>query len=235
MSNTTSNIMSCRGLLPWGLALLVLCPATSWAGKITEPKTGVSFPETRRWGSHRQIAVGIAMKKKFMFKVYAGCLYIEQEPGRRELLELAKAKGLYAGGKINTKKLLQEEYLFDWLISSDLAMTIDLTFVRSFGYSNFKEKYHQRLGLFLKDKKLIERFLTQPSGDITAYGHLTFNLMPGGKVTLQYMGKTFKPITSRSLKRAVLSTFLSSRSSEDQIRTGLVGKIDRLLKVPARP
>ena len=197
--------------------------------RIIEPNTGVSFNSTRQWGSYRQVAVGLAVKKKVFFKVYAACFYIDKKGGSRELLRLARRSDAYRNGKLDKQTLLERDRLYDWLIDSDLAMTIDLTFVRSFGYERFREKYKERLGLYLDDHKLIDRFLRLPSAEIQAFGHLTFNLLPEGQVVLQYMGKTFQPIRSRPLKRAVLGTFFGRRSSQDRIRRGLVNDIDRLL------
>jgi hypothetical protein len=203
------------------------------AAKIKEPETGVLFPTTRSWGRHKMRAVGAAVREKFGFDVSAGCFYIDAKLGKEKLLAFLgsdQGQGVYAGGKLDKKKLLGNAAFFRWLIRSDLPMSIDMTFVRDVGEDKVKNGYRKGLDKTLKDKAVRDRFVAQIKGEIKEYKHITLNFLPGGKVILQYMGKTHKAIVSKPLARALLSIYFGARPINNEIKRNLVGRIDGLLK-----
>jgi len=216
------------------LALLgLLLTAEAAAAKIKEPETGVLFPTARIWGRYKMRAVGVAVREKFGFDVYAGCLYIDAALGREKLkafLGSSEGKGAYAGGALDQKKLLRNAAFFRWLIRSDLPMSIDMTFVRDVGEDKVKNGYREGLDKTLKDKAVRDRFVGQIKGEIKEYKHITLNFLPGGKVILQYMGKTHKAIVSKPLAQALLSIYFGKRPINDEIKRNLVGRIGGLLR-----
>jgi hypothetical protein len=213
------------------LALLVA--GSAFAGQIKEPETGVAFPATRSWGRYKMRAVGVTVREKFSFDVYAGCFYIDAKLGREKLLAFVKsdkARGAYAGGRLDKKKLQGNAAFYRWLIHADLPASIDMTFVRDVDEDKIKDGYREGLDKTLKDKAVRDRFIAQIKGEMKEYKHITLNFLPGGKVILQYMGKTHKPIVSKPLARALLSIYFGPKPINGEIKRNLVGRIDALLK-----
>jgi len=221
-------------LLPIPLLILLsygtVAPRPAAAAEIKEPETGVAFPVNRRWGKYRMIAVGVAVKEKFAFDVYAACLYLDRQRGKRALqrfLGTPQGQALAPGGKLDKAKLMASRQFYRWLIGANLPLTIDSTFVRDAPLERLKARFSARLAPFIKDRAVLRRFIALPHTAMKKYRHMTLNIMPGGRVIVQYMGKTHPAIVSRPLARALLSAYFSPRS---EIKQGLVSRIDRLLQ-----
>lgn len=203
------------------------------AGEVKESETGVSFPETRRWGTFDMMCVGTGVREKWMVDVYAAALYIEGKSGKEALtnfLSSEKAKGAYQNGKLDVESLSKNEDFFNWLINSDLPITIDLTFVRDVELNKVKDANREALEPHLKGSPVLEQFLSLAQSDMKKFKHVTLNLMPKGTVVFQYMGTTHKPIVSPELKRALLHTYVGKNPISKSLKRNLVKRIDQLLK-----
>jgi hypothetical protein len=216
------------------LALLTFCdPRAGLAEEVKEPHSGVGFPAIRSWGSYKLRCVGTALRKKFGFKVYAGCLYVDTTLGKEKLekfLASPAAGGALAGGKLDVQKLLGNERFYAWLVASDLPISVDMTFVRDVSAEKIRETYKEGLSVNLRDGKVMDRFLAQADRDLKKWDHLTLNLMPGGRVTLQMVQKTSPVIESPALARALLAIYFGHKPISDEIKRSLVERIDLLLR-----
>jgi hypothetical protein len=214
-------------------ALFLSIPAAAMAGgEIKEPDSGIGFPVERSWGSYRMTCVGTGLRRKYGFKVYAACFYIDHKLGKQKLLEFLSSKGreAYAGGKLDVDKLLSNRDFFNWLVSADLPVSVDMTFLRSAPAEKIRETYKEGLSLYLKDDGLLSKFVAQFEGELQKFQHLTLNVMPGGRVTLQIANKTNPPLVSKPLARALLSIYFGAKPISDAIKHGLVRHIDTLLR-----
>ncbi|MCC6751417.1 MAG: chalcone isomerase family protein [Deltaproteobacteria bacterium] len=213
------------------VAMLLVVAGPAWAaGEIREPETNVAFPAERRFGPHRMRCVGTAVREKFGFDVYAACLYVDAAKGKAKLLEYLKSKepGAYAGGKVNVSQLQGSEQFFRWLIASDLAIAVDMTFVREVAMEKIKAQWVEGLAHYLQDAALRDKFVGPLSGDVKKYEHLTLTFFPGGKVQLQQAGRTYPAIVSQPLARALLSIWLGHKPVTAKIKRDLVKLVDTL-------
>lgn len=202
------------------------------AATVKERESGVTFPKMRKWDKYNMIALGTALREKLFIDVYAGCLYVDKESGKKSFLEFLnspQAKGAYANGKLNKRALFSNQAFYDWLINSDLPITIDMTFLRDVGVDKVKETYKEGLLKYMQPSPLVDRFVQMPKVDIKEWKHISLNMLPGGKVVFQYMDTTHPPIISKPLARALLSIYFGNKPINEKVKQGLVKYIDWLL------
>lgn len=207
-------------------------PAAS-AKEIKEPSSGVAFPVVRKWGKYKMKCLGTALREKFSFDVYAGCFYVDIEEGKKKLeafLATPEADGALKDGKLDKQKLLKNEKFYQWLINADLPISIDMTFVRDVPADKIRETYREGLILYMKDMKVMSKFVNLSQGELKKWDHLTLNIFPGGRVVFQFAGKTHPPIDSTDLAKGLLSIYFGKKPISDEIKQSLVKHIDWLLK-----
>ena len=216
-----------------GMMLMTAVPTVALAKHIKEPSTGVGFDPIRKWGKFKMHCIGTCLREKGPFNVYAGCFYVDLAQGKTKLLEFLAtpaAGGAYKDGKLDRAKLLKNEAFYSWLIKADLPTSIDMTFVRDVSGDKIKGAYREGLTKFMKDKGVMNKFLAQTSEGIQKWQHLTLNTFPGGKVVLQYAGKTKKAIVSKDLAQGLLSIYFGKPPLNQSIKRSLVKNIQLLLK-----
>jgi hypothetical protein len=226
---------------PGWMSLLVFCCTTALGsagpaaatGEIKEPSSRVGFPLDRTWGSHQMRCIGTALRKKLGFKVYAACLYVDRKLGKEKLLKLlssGRVGDAYQNGKLDVEKLVGQQSFYHWLITSDLPISVDMSFIRDVPLDKIKETYREGISRTLKDEPLMQRFLSLLDRDLKRFQHVILNLMPSGRVILQYGDKTNPPIASRPLAQALLGIYFGGRPISDEIKRSLVQHVDWLLE-----
>jgi hypothetical protein len=219
----------CGGLA----ALVLLLAAPVQAERVKESETGVTFPLERRWGDYEMTCIGTGVREKFTLDVYGACFYVDQKRGSeafRAFLASPAAGGAYANGRLDKKKLLGSQPFYDWLVTADLPVSIHMTFVRNVSASKIRGQFRKSLLNSMKPTPALERFLALTNEDMKKWGHIIINVLPGGRVVLQYQRKTFEPIASRELARAILKIYFGRKRISGQLKRGLVRDVDRLLK-----
>ncbi len=213
--------------------MLTAQPAMVQAGQIKEPSTGVSFNTVRKWGKYKMKCIGICLREKFSFDVYAGCFYMDKALGKKKLLEFLAtpaAAGAYKDGKLDRGKLLKNKAFYTWLIKADLPAAIDTTFVRDVPGEKLRTTWKEGLARTMKDKAAMKKFIGLTQGEIKKFQHMTINVFPGGKVIYQFAGKTSKAIVSKDLARGLLSIYFGKKPISQKVKRSLVKNIHLLLK-----
>jgi len=194
----------------------------------------VVFDETRRWGQREMTCIGTGVRKRLVFDVYAACLYVDREQGKRGLLEFLRSSAAaeaYVDGQLDTRKLLSNQRFFDWLIQADLPLTIDMTFVRDVTAEQIRQEVRRGFLRYMQPNAAMEQLLGVPAdSDVKKWQHMTVMIMPGGRITLQLTGRTYPPVVDRELARAVLSIYFDREPMVREVtKLGLVRNVDRLL------
>jgi hypothetical protein len=182
----------CHATLPVMLALSGLDTAAI-AGELA----GATLPDTLKPGDTTLKLNGLGLRKKAMFKVYVGGLYLESP---------SKDAGA--------------------ILATDQARAIRMHFLRDLTKAQLVEAFQEGFEANAKDKtgqraafdKLLELVPNVKEGDT-----LTFAYLPGKGTALQVGNTELGSFAGKGLGDAVFSIFLGPKPPTEDLKKGMLG------------
>jgi len=182
----------CRAALPVILAALIL-DTTVLAGELA----GATLPDTLKFGEMTLKLNGLGLRKKAMFKVYVGGLYLE-----------SPSKDAGAILATDQAKAIRMHFLRD-LTKAQLVEALQVGFE-----ANAKDKTGQKAAF----DKMLALIPDVKEGDT-----LTFAYLPGPGTTLQVGNKELGVFAGKGFSDAVFSIFLGPKPPSEDLRKGMLG------------
>jgi chalcone isomerase-like protein len=203
-------------------ALLILCLfvfSAFCAADVAEPKTNVSFPETRDAGGKSLMLSGVGLRTKMMFKVYAGALYLD--PSVKTDLAPYKAQAAKPS-----------QALYDAICSGPFSRMFVLHFVRDVDKGKITESFEEGLRKSIntggKDAADVKAFLSASGADMKEGQEMSI-LIVADEITVTTPSGTATPIHNASLAKAICAIWLGKDPISDDLKQGMVSRLPSLL------
>ena len=181
------------------LAAVLVVSAVSTPGThaLVGELSGATLPDTLKTGEKTLKLNGLGLRKKAMFKVYVGGLYLESP---------SKDAGA--------------------ILTSDQAKAIRLHFLRDLTKGQPVEAFQEGFEANAKDKAAqkpaFDKMLALVP-DVKEGSTLTFTYMPGKGTTLQVGSKELGVFDGKGFADAVFSIWLGSKPPSEELRKGMLG------------
>ncbi|MGH9364058.1 MAG: chalcone isomerase family protein [Thermoanaerobaculia bacterium] len=182
----------CRAAVPIILAVSVLDSA-ALAGELA----GATLPDTIKTGEVTLKLNGLGLRKKAMFKVYVGGLYLESP---------SKDAGA--------------------ILATDQARAIRMHFLRDLTKTQLVEAFQEGFDSNAKDKtgqKTAFDKLLALVPDVKEGDTLTFTYVPGKGTALQAGNKELGVFEGKGLGEAVFSIWLGPKPPSEDLKKGMLG------------
>lgn len=202
---------------------------TARAETIAEPSSGVQFDTTKTADGKSFTLVGVGLRKKFVVKVYAMALYVENVEGKRAFPSLATK----AGGR-EKEKLTQGDRAQSFLIWGQFGKLAVLHFVRDVSAGQVRSAFEDGLAEELSDKasgdvrEAAQGFLKMLDRDVKNGDELTLRSSPDGKLEVNLGGQAKGAVQNSKLVRALWGVWLGSKPISKELRADLVSRIAQL-------
>lgn len=209
-----------------GVSLLCVGGAAR-AEDVVEPSTGFSFPAAR--GGMALIGTGV--RKKFVVKVYAMALYVDDAEARRAFPALVSR----AGGR-DRAKLLDSDHAQAFVVWGAFPKLGILHFVRDVEAEKIRDAYKDSLEEELSDKappemkRAAEGFLAAFNVDLKSGQEIQIHTGVDGKIDITVAGQKRELPANPKLARAVWNIWLGAHPISSDMRKSLVDRIDQLGK-----
>ena len=182
-----------------GLAiLLVVSPAsTLGTGARAGELSGVTLPDTLKAGEKTLKLNGLGLRKKAVFKVYVGGLYLESP---------SKAAGA--------------------ILAADQAKAIRMHFLRDLTKAQLVEAFQEGFEANVKDrapqKAAFDRMLALVP-DVKEGSTMTFAYVPGKGTTLSVGSKELGVFQGKGFAEAVFAIWLGPKPPSEDLKKGMLG------------
>jgi hypothetical protein len=213
------------------LALPLGAPKVAVAEKVAEPSSGVQFDAQKSWDGKAFTLVGTGIRKKFIVKVYAMGLYVENVDGKRAFSSLATK----AGGS-DQAKLTEGDRAQSFLIWGSFGKVGVMHFVRDVGAGKIHDAFAEDLSDELSDKAApdvrdaTQAFLKLFDKDLKNGDDIVLRTSPDGKIDVSIGGQEKGSVQNIKLMRALWSTWLGGHPISKDLRASLVNRISELGK-----
>jgi len=197
------------------VAVLVLCvfaPVAPAQDEVEEPSTDRKFPKTVTFesggGNYSLTVTGLAVRKKFMFKVYGMAHYMD-----------------VAGFE-------NKEAVFEAAKSDERAKQITMVFVRDVEAKKIQDAYREGIKKNATDeefeeiKDLVERFAGFYTKDIAKGDRYVIRWLPGGVVESLNHGAPNETITDATFASVLWQIWLGKDSIVDRDRLVEMAVVD---------
>ena len=178
-------------------ALAVSPVSTLGTVAVAAELSGVTLPDTLKVGEKTLKLNGLGLRKKAMFKVYVGGLYLE-----------SPSKDARA------------------ILASDQAKAIRLHFLRDLTKAQLVEAFQEGFAANAKDtvaqKATFDKMLALVP-DVKTGSTLTFIYLPGKGTTLQVADKELGVFEGKGFADAVFSIWLGAKPPSEDLRKGMLG------------
>jgi hypothetical protein len=158
---------------------------------------GVTLADTVKAGGKTLLLNGVGLRKKAMFKVYVGGLYLESP---------SKDAGA--------------------ILSSDQAKAIRLHFLRDLKKGQLVEAFQEGFDANAKDKAAQKATFDKMLAlvpDVKEGSTMTFTYVPGKGTTLQVADKELGAFEGKGFADAVFSIWLGPKPPSEDLRKGMLG------------
>jgi hypothetical protein len=158
---------------------------------------GVTLADTLKAGDKTLKLNGLGLRKKSVFKVYVGGLYLESP---------SKDAGA--------------------ILASDQAKAIQLNFLRDLTKAQLVEAFQEGFDANAKDKAAQKAAFDKMLAlvpDVKEGSTLTFSYVPGKGTTLQVAGKELGVFEGKGFADAVFSIWLGAKPPSDDLKKGMLG------------
>jgi hypothetical protein len=158
---------------------------------------GVTLTDTLKAGDKTLKLNGLGLRKKALFKVYVGGLYLETP---------SKDAGA--------------------ILTSDQAKAIRLHFLRDLTKAQLVEAFREGFEANAKDKaaqKAIFDKMLALVPDVKEASTLTFTYLPGRGTTLQVGGKDLGVFEGKGFADAIFSIWLGATPPSEDLKKGMLG------------
>ncbi len=192
MSNHSRTALFRTGLA--GLALSLSLAGSAGAGELS----GVKMPDTLAIGGKDLKLNGMGLRKKSIFKVYVGGLYLE-----------APSKDAAA------------------ILASDAPRAMRMQFVRSVDKGKLSEAYREGFEANAKEKAAsqkasVDKFLAAVA-DVKDGDVVTFSYVPGTGTTVKQGDKDLVAIEGKDFGEVLFSLWLGPKPPTEDLKKGLLG------------
>jgi hypothetical protein len=213
------------------LAVCTSLVAPAFADKVKEPATGVELDAQKTDGGKTYTLVGLGVRKKFGFKVYAMGLYVENVDGKRAFPSLATK----AGGT-DKAKLTSGDRAQSFIVWGGFGKLAIMHFVRDVGADKVREAFESGLSEELSDKaspdlrEATQNFLKLVDRDLKSGDEIEIKTNNEGRLELSIGGQAKGGVTNAKLARAIWNVWLGSKPVTADLKADLVNRIDELGK-----
>lgn len=183
--------------LSWAVAVVMWAGSTFHTAALAGPLEGVTLADTVKAGGKTLLLNGVGLRKKAMFKVYVGGLYLESP---------SKDAGA--------------------ILSSDQAKAIRLHFLRDLKKGQLVEAFQEGFDANAKDKAAQKAAFDKMLAlvpDVKEGSTLTFAYVPGKGTTLQVADKELGAFEGKGFADAVFSIWLGPKPPSEDLRKGMLG------------
>jgi Chalcone isomerase-like len=191
MKSSVAKTLSCA------IVVVILAASTLHTAALGAQLEGATLADTLKAGEKTLKLNGLGLRKKAMFKVYVGGLYLESP---------SKDAGA--------------------ILASDQAKAIRLHFLRDLSKAQLVEAFQEGFESNAKDKAAqkaaFDRMLALVP-DVKAGSTLTFTYVPGRGTTLQVGDKELGAFEGKGFADAVFSIWLGSKPPTEDLRKGMLG------------
>lgn len=212
------------------VAVAMACMALSPSSSIVEPKTGQSFSELIPLPHDPSVMIrcmGVGVRTKAIFKVYAAALYVDEKSLHERLAQQYKLASVTA--------LQESQDVYSEIIDAPFSRAVLMKFVRDVDKERMRETYAEGLAKTLGPiaaspaKDDVNRFLAMfdediPSGETMAlYG-------TGETLTVFVRGREKGTIKNAKLASAVFSIWLGPNPISADLKKALFSKAEWAVK-----
>ncbi len=230
-SRSAANLFLSAFASSIAFVVLLGLAAPASAEDIAEPATGHRFATSLTYHGKPYTLVGVALRKKFIIKVYAMGLYVEQAAGHQAFPSLVEK----AGGRDRAKLLSGDraQTFVSWGHFGKLGV---LHFVRDVDKDKIQEAYREGLKGALSDKapadlsRDAQAFVALFDKDMKDGQEIRIHTEESGKITLEIAEKSKEGPQNPLLCRALWDIWLGQKTLSKDMQRGLVDRIDELAK-----
>src|SRR5882672_11068226 len=190
-SDTKGRTHSCAAVL------VTVAASTLDTAALAGELEGVTLADTLKAGDKTLKLNGLGLRKKAMFKVYVGGLYLESP---------SKDAGA--------------------ILASDQAKAIRLHFLRDLTKGQLVEAFQEGFDANAKDKAAQKAAFDKMLAlvpDVKTGSTLTFTYLPGKGTTLQVADKDLGAFEGKGFADAVFSIWLGPKPPSEDIKKGMLG------------
>ena len=191
MKSSVARTLSCAAVL------VMLAASALHTAALAAQLEGATLADTLKAGEKTLKLNGLGLRKKAMFKVYVGGLYLESP---------SKDAGA--------------------ILASDQAKAIRMFFLRDLKKGQLVEAFQEGFDANAKDKAgqkaAFDKMLALVP-DVKEGSTLTFTYLPGKGTTLQVADKELGAFEGKGFADAVFSIWLGSKPPSEDLRKGMLG------------
>jgi chalcone isomerase-like protein len=191
MKSFTLRTLSCA------VVLVMLAASMHHTAAVAAQLEGATLADTLKAGDKTLKLNGLGLRKKAMFKVYVGGLYLESP---------SKDAGA--------------------ILASDQAKAIRLHFLRDLKKGQLVEAFQEGFDANAKDKAAQKAAFDKMLAlvpDVKEGSTMTFTYVPGKGTTLQVADKELGSFEGKGFADAVFSIWLGSKPPSEDLRKGMLG------------
>jgi hypothetical protein len=191
MMSAVMKTLSCTAVIA------ILAASTLHTAALARELEGATLADTVTAGEKTLKLNGLGLRKKAMFKVYVGGLYLE-------------APSKDAGA----------------ILASDQAKAIRLYFLRDLKKGQLVEAFQEGFDANAKDKAAQKAAFDKMLAlipDVKEGSTLTFTYLPGKGTTLQVADKELGAFEGKAFADAVFSIWLGPKPPSEDIKKGMLG------------
>jgi len=191
MKRSVVTILGCA------VVLAMLAAPTLHTAALAAQLEGATLADTLKAGEKTLKLNGLGLRKKAMFKVYVGALYLE-----------SPSKDAAA------------------ILASDQAKAIRMHFLRDLSKAQLVEAFQEGFEANAKDKAAQKAAFDKMLAlvpDVKSGSTLTFTYVPGKGTTLQVADKELGAFEGKGFADAVFSIWLGSKPPTEDLRKGMLG------------
>ena len=191
MKSSVMRTLSCAAVL------VILAGSTLYTAALAAQLEGATLADTLKAGEKTLKLNGLGLRKKAMFKVYVGGLYLESP---------SKDAGA--------------------ILASDQAKAIRMYFLRDLKKGQLVEAFQEGFDANAKDKAAQKAAFDKMLAlvpDVKEGSTLTFTYQPGKGTTLQVADKELGVFEGKGFADAVFSIWLGSKPPSEDLRKGMLG------------
>jgi len=191
MKRSVVRTLSCAAVL------VVLAASTLDTAALAGELEGAKLADTLKAGEKTLKLNGLGLRKKAMFKVYVGGLYLESP---------SKDAGA--------------------ILASDQAKAIRMHFLRDLTKAQLVEAFQEGFEANVKDKAAQKTAFDKMLAlvpDVKEGSTLTFTYLPGKGTTLHGGNKELGVFAGKGFADAVFSIWLGPKPPSEELKTGMLG------------
>ena len=191
MKSAVAKTLSCAAVL------VMLAASTLHTAALAAQMEGATLADTLKAGEKTLKLNGLGLRKKAVFKVYVGALYLE-----------TPSKDAAA------------------ILASDQAKAIRMHFLRDLSKAQLVEAFQEGFEANAKDKAVQKAAFDKMLAlvpDVKSGSTLTFTYLPGKGTTLQVADRELGVFEGKGFADAVFSIWLGSKPPSEDLRKGMLG------------